>query len=190
MSQQKSLESWPMPNLLKDDTTSSSGSGEEILSKKQQVSSTSSTLPTARRRQTISDLKKKNIQKNGPNFVTRRRKSISSEIKISFKDTLLRRRRRSTSFPNTTMSSINQHAYLEILRDLSIEDEAEPPLTIATDIINVSLSNNNNNNNDIPTTVNDADNNYNDDGDVEPFTLTHEDDDSLYDDIADAISSL
>ena len=29
-----------------------------------------------------------------------------------------------------------------------------------------------------------------DDGDVEPFTLTHEDDDSLYDDIADAISSL
>ena len=43
--------------------------------------------------------------------------------------------------------------------------------------------------NNIPTTtMNDADNNYNDD--VEPFTLTHEDDDSLYDDIADAISSL
>ena len=180
MSQRKSLESWPMPNLLKDDTTSSSGSSEEILSKKSSTST--STLPAARRRQTISDLKKKNIQKNGPNFVTRRRKSISSEVKISFKDTLLRRRRYSTSFP-TTMSSINQHAYLEILRDLSIEDD-EPSLTIATDISNVSLSNNNNNN--IPTTtMNDAD-----DGDVEPFTLTHEDDDSLYDDIADAISSL
>ena len=183
MSRRKSLETWPMPNLLKDDTTSSSGSSEEILSKKQQVSSTSSTLPAARRRQTISDLKKKKQQKNGPNFVTRRRKSISSGVKISFKDTLLRRRRYSTSFPNTTMSSINQHAYLEILRDLSIEDD-EPSLTIATDIINHSLNYNDNN---IPTTTtkNDID-----DGDVEPFTLTHEDDDSLYDDIADAISSL
>ena len=138
MRQRKSLETWPMPNLLKDDTTSSSSSGcSEIPSKRSSTSTSTSTLPAARRRQTISDLKKKK-QKNGPKFITRRRKSISSEMKISFKDTLLRRRR-STSFP-TTMSSINQNAYLEILRDLSIEDD-EPSLTIATDISNVSLSN-------------------------------------------------
>jgi hypothetical protein len=57
MSQRKSLQSWPMTNLLKDETkwTPSISSGGEIISKKQQqqqVSSTSSPL-VPRHHQTI-----------------------------------------------------------------------------------------------------------------------------------------
>jgi len=140
----KSLECWPMPNL--------------------KIGSDEMRRLSVPPRQTISDLKRQN-----GSFV--RRKSIVHSLspegqKISFKDTLLRRQRSSS-----VRMIINQNAYLEILRDLSIED---PELNSAQRQFH-------NNVNKIPN-----DNIY----DAEPLTLTYEEDDTLYDDIADAINSM
>jgi len=140
----KSLDCWPMPNL--------------------KIGSDEIRRLSVPPRQTISDLKKQN-----GSLV--RRKSIVHSVspegrKISFKDTLLRRQRSSS-----VRMSINQHAYLELLRDLSIED---PKLNPAQRQFNT-------NGNKIP----------NDDMiDAEPLTLTYEEDDTLFDDIADAINSM
>jgi hypothetical protein len=95
------------------------------------------------------------------------------------------------------MNDINQNAYLKMLHDLSIEKEPLPDINVSNSNI-LTTTINDNNNNDLKT-----DNNYNSataadddysphyyDNDVEPLTLTHEDDDTLYNDIADAISSL
>merc|ERR1712194_168306 len=140
----KSLECWPMPNLKigGDQMRRLSGSP----------------------RQTISDRKRQN-----GSFV--RRKSIVHSIspegrRISFKDTLLRRQRSSS-----VRMSINQNAYLQILRDLTKEDlELNPAQRQFTNNVN-KIPNNNM---------------Y----DAEPLTLTYEEDDTLYDDIADAINSM
>jgi hypothetical protein len=197
-SRRKSLESWPMPNLLKyretnnngSSSSSSSSSSGEII-KKHQFSYSTTPPARHRRRQTISDLKKK--QNN--NYFDRIKSSFTTKGKISFKDTLLRRRRSSS----VLRTSINQNAYLEILRDLSIEEKPQTTtynflknnntITTTNDNYNDVKTDNNNNNNNSTAVVDDYPQHY-DDNDVEPLTLTHEEDYTLCDDIADAISSL
>jgi len=106
-SRRKSVESWPMPNLA---IKRAAESNKNI--------SSSCTFP---RQITISDLKKQ----NNNSFIGRRRSSIvrsnSPVRRLSFKDTLLSRRRSSSGTLN-----INQSTYLEILRDLSISERPQP----------------------------------------------------------------
>lgn len=110
-SRRKSIESWPMPNLA---IKRAAESNKNI--------SSSCTFP---RKTTIYDLKKQ----NNNSFIGRRRSSIvrsnspvgNRNRRLSFKDTLLSRRRSSSEILN-----INQSAYLEILRDLSISERPQP----------------------------------------------------------------
>jgi hypothetical protein len=152
MSRRRSLEGWPMPNLK-----------EKSDALKNQSSP---------RRQTISDLKKLN-----GSFV--RRKSSVTESKISFKETLLRRRRSSS-----VRTSINQNAYLEIiLQDMSIEEsKSRPQKQKHSDEYLYDIPNGDS----VKTNSSGDYSQY----DVEPLTLAYEVDDTLFDDIADAISSL
>jgi hypothetical protein len=155
MSRRQSLEGWPMPNLKE---------------KSDEMKNSHSTPPPPPR-QTISDLKKK---QNG-SFV--RRKSSVTEGKISFKETLLRRRRSSS-----VRTSINQNAYLEIVRDLSIEEQKSKPQNHSDNY----LYNIPNNDDRVKTSSTGDCSQY----DGEPLTLAHKEDITLFDDIADAISSL
>jgi hypothetical protein len=160
MSRRQSLGGWPMPNLKE---------------KSNEMKNNQSTPPPPSR-QTISDLKKK---QNGSLV---RRKSSVTEGKISFKETLLRRRRSSS-----VRTSINQNAYLEIIRDLSIEEQKSKPQKQKQKHSDNYLYN-------IPN-YGDCVKNNSSTGDCsqydgEPLTLAHEEDDTLFDDITDAISSL
>lgn len=140
-SRRKSVESWPMPNLNRKCAAESS----------KNISS-SFTFP----RQTISDLKKRNNS-----FLGRRRSSIvrsNSPVgnrRLSLKDTLLRRQRSSSSILN-----INQSAYLEILRDLSISERPQPSKDVTMSHQNVK----NNTDNDLSK------------NDLEPLDISHADD--------------
>jgi hypothetical protein len=172
-SRRKSVESWPMPNLALK------GSAEE----KNKRLSSSLTFP----RQTISDLKKRNNS-----FLGRRRSSIvrsnspEGNRRLSFKDTLLRRRRSSSGLKN-----INQSAYLEILRDLSISERPQPSKDVTTSPKNFS-----NDTDDLSVTdlepldichAEDVVQTLSSSFDVEPLTMNHtetEEDTQLFDDTA------
>jgi len=192
-SRRKSVESWPMPNI--------NGGSEN----NKQLSSPL-TYP---RQTTIYDLKKR----NNNSFLGRRRSSIvrsNSPVgnrRLSFKDTLLRRRHSSSSSLN-----INQSAYLEILRDLSITERPQPIKDVTMPYKNFS-----NNTDDLsvtdlePLDISHAEDVVNSlsSFDVEPLTMNHietkedtelfddttlfddiEDDAVLYDEIADALGGL
>ena len=177
----KSLEScWPMPNL----------SWDHVQKNK---------LSPSLRKITISDLKKC----NSSSFVTKRRNSISRSVspdgtRISFKDTLLRRR-------SSNVSAINQTAYLEILRDISIAEKQNATKDIKT-TSRIKIGNDTDNDvNFEPLDIShagDAVNNLRK-IDLEPFMLSNEevpedmryndiddDDMNLFDDIAAALGGL
>jgi len=172
-SRKKSVESWPMPNLALK------GSVEESNKRL----SSSLTFP----RQTISDLKKRNNS-----FLGRRRSSIvrsnspEGNRRLSFKDTLLRRRRSSSG-----LSNINQSAYLEILRNLSISERPQPSKDVTTSPKNFS-----NDTDDLSVTdlepldichAEDVVHTLFSSFDIEPLTMDHtetEEDTQLFDDTA------
>merc|ERR1712118_273778 len=103
----------------------------------------------------ISDLKKQ----NNNSFIGRRRSSIvrsnSPVRRLSFKDTLLSRRRSSSGTLN-----INQSTYLEILRDLSISERPQPSKDVTMSHQNFG------NNTDDDLSVND----------LEPLDIPHAED--------------